>query len=1014
MRGVHSANASIRRGVESDTIDPTRWPRYVPAIVTPRRGGEADKLGNRYEGIWTVRQLLEVLHGRAQSLTVESTGETGKGVEFILERRTGVTEAHQVKRQRGSANTWGLRALRDEGVLAAAEKHVDAGREFHFVSLLPCTALRELADRARRSVDLKHFVEGQLTARKLQSDFDFLGSEIWGTPQRAWDILRGIHARWPDEQELRDSNAALAGMLLDGAPAPAAALALGDLIADTLALPLDVDAVKERLGPYELRFEPLAARGGVRERVSSLTDAWREGTAAEMLDPPIPRGEATEIAERLEGGERLLLASGNAGDGKTSVLNQVVEKVAAAGWPILAIRLDRRESFESAFELGEQLKLPASPAATLAAIAGEGPALLLIDQLDAVSLASGRMPESFGAVEELLREAAAFPEMRVLLAARQFDIDNDNRLRSLVAESGRATQFKIDVLSDEQVGEALLGMGINKAALGSDQLEILRSPLHLVLLGVVAREDEALAFANSKDLFDHFWESKVRTCRLHPSQPRFTEVIDALLNAMSAAQRLAAPAAALDTGDLLADADVLASEHVLVRDGQQLAFFHEAFFDYAFARRWIRREEGVVEFLMSGGQELFRRAQVRQILAHLRDEDPDRYLREVTDVLMDDRVRFHIKDVVLGMLRSLAEPTAEEWVALEALLGEEVSFEERLWSALRSVGWFDRLLVEGKLAAWLSGEDDQLRGRAVDVMVSAVAVRVDEITELLSPLREQKEFPKLLLWLARFAPIERSRALFELLLAAAGTGAIDSGEEELWLDVHGLGEKEPGWTVELVHAFLVERPAALRLGDNGKIADLDSRDHSLLELVSKAAVGAPVQFCELLLGYLLEVMAATGEGGGAPIRDAHFSHRYWQADIHQLDDALLYGIRKALAAIAVESPRLLWRSWSSWSETLTTLRSGFYMKAPANSGKGAPNWAAQILLQGEHRLECGYTDGKHWTTRQLLEAVGPYVDDELFERLEEMLLAFAPAWEGKWRGSSSFTLLSALPEARLG
>jgi len=45
----------------------------------------------------------------------------------------------------------------------------------------------------------------------------------------------------------------------------------------------------------------------------------------------------------------------------------------------------------------------------LASIAGDAPALLLIDQLDAVSLASGRMPESFGAVAELLQGSGRVP-----------------------------------------------------------------------------------------------------------------------------------------------------------------------------------------------------------------------------------------------------------------------------------------------------------------------------------------------------------------------------------------------------------------------------------------------------------------------------------------------------------------------------------------------------------------------------------------------------------------------------
>jgi len=69
---------------------------------------------------------------------------------------------------------------------------------------------------------------------------------------------------------------------------------------------------------------------------------------------------------------------------------------------------------------------------------------------------------------------------------------------------------------------------------------------------------------------------------------------------------------------------------------------------------------------------------------------------------------------------------------------------------------------------------------------------------------------------ARFAPIEQSRASSNSWLAAVAEGEIDGREGELWLDIHGLAEAEPGWAVELLHAYLVKRPAALRLGTDGK------------------------------------------------------------------------------------------------------------------------------------------------------------------------------------------------------
>src|SRR3954447_3213754 len=92
--------------------------------MSPRSGGEADKIGNRYEGRWTVHWLLQVLAGRARSIVVERRGPGGEGVEFTVIGIAGDEASHQVKRQRGNRNGWSLRELEAEGVLAAAAAHI--------------------------------------------------------------------------------------------------------------------------------------------------------------------------------------------------------------------------------------------------------------------------------------------------------------------------------------------------------------------------------------------------------------------------------------------------------------------------------------------------------------------------------------------------------------------------------------------------------------------------------------------------------------------------------------------------------------------------------------------------------------------------------------------------------------------------------------------------------------------------------------------------------------------------
>jgi hypothetical protein len=96
-------------------------------------------------------------------------------------------------------------------------------------------------------------------------------------------------------------------------------------------------------------------------------------------------------------------------------------------------------------EIGRQLLgREKSPVAILAGWAAGGDCLLVIEQLDAVSVVSGRRPEVFDAVASLVREARAHANMRLLLVCRAFDLENDARLRDLrEQEKTRATTISV-------------------------------------------------------------------------------------------------------------------------------------------------------------------------------------------------------------------------------------------------------------------------------------------------------------------------------------------------------------------------------------------------------------------------------------------------------------------------------------------------------------------------------------------------------------------------------------------
>ncbi|ABP54450.1 ATP-binding protein [Salinispora tropica] len=978
--------------------------------MSPRPGGEADKLGNHYEGAWIVLHVLEVLAGTAESVTVEELGEIGKGAEFTLRRRV-ASEIHQVKRQRGSANYWKLGDLHAEGVLHAARSHVAAGRQFHFVSTIPAQELQDLAEQARHSPDAKTFLDS--LHGKAEQRFNYLSSTVYGSVQTAWETLRGTWGHWSSEREIRNRNAALAGLLLTGAPAPTAAVTLADLAVENLATTLDKQTISDLLLHYDLEIVPAGVAPTLVRATRNVHDSWKASIERELFRPSIHRVEAEQISERLLYDSRCAFAVGVGGSGKSAVLHEVVEQAESRDWAVLALRLDRQEPFSSTVELGQRFGLEASPTSSLARVARDQPSLLVIDQLDAVSKASGRMPQTFDAVADLVREATAFPNMRVLLACRKFDLENDDRIRTLTKEH-QAKQVLVAELSDEQVLDAVWALGIAPGRLSRQQKAILRLPLHLKLLATIAEKTETFAFTTTRELFNAYWDQKRQDCRTRRGGTvRFADVVGALADEMSARQRLVAPVSVLDDNDLSDDADVLASEHVLIRDGQQYAFFHETFFDYAFARRWTRRDQSLVAFLLTGEQELFRRSQVRQILTYIREENPERVVTEMEALLTEPAIRYHIKHVALALLRAMDAPTVHEWRMVERLLARnDLPFVDQLWLSLRVLPWFDRLDAEGAFSAWLSGNDEQLQEQALGAMIGGVKERPDRMAALLAPhAGRAAKYPAWLRWITRFADVYGSRALFELVTEAVRRCEYDGHEHELFMSVHDLAKHQPEWAVELLAAYLVDRSDALAFDDRTRVKALLLREHGAMDLVIGAAAGTPASFSKALVPYMLKVMALTAyERDDGRLLDRHFMHRDHEPPYHELEEALAVGAVDALRKYVQQQPDEARPLLDQLAADQHEAAQWLLYAALAAAGAVCADYAVALLLDREDGL---YAVNSLWEVRLLIEAISPHLSDEWFSRLEQAVMGFRPSWDSRPSGRVSFSFLSAMDEGRL-
>lgn len=184
----------------------------------PLPGGEADKLGNRYEGRWTVFCMINVMDEKADSIRLEIPGEDA--FEFFV-CRDGKLECHQVKRQKGGRGRWTLSALQDKQVQVLSDFWKSLSNpdvSCVFVSTQDADELGELANRARGGASWTEFERDFLN--KTQSGYLNTLRQKWGNCSEidAFEALKRVRVETVGEDFLVSTIESRLAALVEGDP----------------------------------------------------------------------------------------------------------------------------------------------------------------------------------------------------------------------------------------------------------------------------------------------------------------------------------------------------------------------------------------------------------------------------------------------------------------------------------------------------------------------------------------------------------------------------------------------------------------------------------------------------------------------------------------------------------------------------------------------------------------------------------------------------------------------------
>ena len=729
------------------------------------------------------------------------------------------------------------------------------------------------------------------------------------------------------------------------------------------------------------------------------------------------------------------IVTGKAGGGKTGCVIECVEALRQSKDPIavLAFRLDRIDPVASTKELGESLGLEESPALVLevAAKAISGEAVLIIDQLDAVSTTSGRNPGFFEVVEDLLQEVRGLREkvkLHVVVVCREFDWENDHRLRRLLAKED--AKISVTDFSLDEVKSSLEAGGFNTGLFDTKQLELLLLPQNLSLfLDTNNSSGSQPEFFSEKDLFDLYWKEKRRTVQSRSASlsDYWNDVIQKLCNEMTESQQLSVLKEKLDQfpSEYL---DRMSSEGVLSFDGKRYGFGHETFFDYCFARTFMAKEKSLVSFLVLSEQHLFRRAQVRQVLVYLRDADRGRYYRELSELLRDERIRCHLKDLAVALVVSIPNPEEDDWNVIAPWIESELEairsgkpnpdkFASLVWNRFYfSQNWFRIADRKDLTTSWLTSDNENVIDIGVDYVRSHQEHAGDRVAELLEPFVEKKgKWPQRLNRVMQLATFENSRRLFDSFMELIDNGTLDNRT----LRIYGRLKVPPDWIAEATAHWLQRRLSIIRetKDDTGKPNWSNLFNYDILgpEPIQYSASEASEEFVKHVLPVILKIAdeAAYEENTYKPKLDAVWGF-FFQNEHVSIDQAYRDAISTAIENLAET------RS-DSIDKILTKLRShethmaNFLLLCAYTAGaKHFANDAVSDLCAETWRFRCGYSDSNYWIAMQLIKAITPLCSDENRAKLENTILDYTSPWEStpegyKWRGRACFNLLSSIP-----
>lgn len=420
-----------------------------------------------------------------------------------------------------------------------------------------------------------------------------------------------------------------------------------------------------------------------------------------LVGSKLDRKETLSIIEWIEGdllktnSSALLLVS-RSGFGKTTILKNVVEGLESKRIPVLGIKADNFINFQSMDNILNELGIEKNIEQIIVALSESNErVVVVIDQLDALSqyLAANKSAlKTFKRFINRIINNSPSSKVRVILSCRIFDLENDPDIVELKSQISPKIIY-VSELTNEEIKSILALLKVDFEVLPDKLIELLRVPLHLSIFCEIYHEELELMSINSvEDLYEKLWEKKIDYPSSFPQgiNPQDLEnTIFTIAEKMYEVQDLQIPTKLLIGKNK--QFKFLISQGILNKQNQSIKFFHQSFYDYAYARYFLSRASSLSEHILNNHQGLFTRARIRFILNYLRSRNPKIHQNEIRYMLTAPNCRFHIKVLIIQILGNEKLPNAKEKKLVKEIIFSNELFMTIFIESINSLKWFQFL-----------------------------------------------------------------------------------------------------------------------------------------------------------------------------------------------------------------------------------------------------------------------------------------------------------------------------------